>query len=243
MHDRCYSQNNPNYHRYGGRGITVCWKWHRDNSDGFKNFYEDMGPRPELKSKNGHSLFSIERKDNSFGYEPFNCVWGLAEVQAKNRDDNVWHTYSGETKIQEDWARQFGITSIKIRRYLERGKTFDWIAENYSNLRKISDTVFTYNGVTMRQKEWAKELVVSQSAVLFWIKKGKSFDWVYKHFMEIKENAIKITYLETTRTHYEWAAELGVRPDFIQYHLKNGKSFEYIIDRAIKNTQTEGLVK
>ena len=36
---RCINPKNPNYHRYGGRGITMCTKWLND----YKAFLEDMG--------------------------------------------------------------------------------------------------------------------------------------------------------------------------------------------------------
>ena len=38
MHERCYNPNNPAYENYGKRGIRVCWRWHKDNPDGFINF-------------------------------------------------------------------------------------------------------------------------------------------------------------------------------------------------------------
>ena len=39
MRDRCGNSNNPRYHKYGGRGITVCERW----LNSFENFLEDMG--------------------------------------------------------------------------------------------------------------------------------------------------------------------------------------------------------
>lgn len=41
MRDRCNNRNVSNYHRYGGRGITICVRW-----ETFDVFFADMGPRP-----------------------------------------------------------------------------------------------------------------------------------------------------------------------------------------------------
>lgn len=71
---RCTNQRRADYARYGGRGIGVCERWRAS----FAAFLEDMGPRPS----NDHS---IERKDNSVGYEPGNCVWATQSEQLANR--------------------------------------------------------------------------------------------------------------------------------------------------------------
>ena len=75
MKQRCYNPKNNRYHRYGGRGITVCDEWKND----FKSFYDwaiSNGYRDDL---------SIERKNNNGNYEPKNCTWIPLSEQAKNK--------------------------------------------------------------------------------------------------------------------------------------------------------------
>lgn len=76
MRDRCLCPTNSKYHRYGGRGITICSRW-SIRKHGFWNFVEDMGERPE-----GHTL---DRKENDGNYEPSNCRWATPAQQTANR--------------------------------------------------------------------------------------------------------------------------------------------------------------
>lgn len=74
MHVRCENPKVREFPRYGGRGITVCERWHS-----FENFLADMGRRP------GAGL-SIDRYPNNNGnYEKSNCRWATAKQQASNR--------------------------------------------------------------------------------------------------------------------------------------------------------------
>lgn len=68
MLQRCEDQKHTQYKDYGGRGIDVCERWHD-----FSNFYADMGGRPLGKT--------LDRIDNSKGYEPDNCRWATWHEQ------------------------------------------------------------------------------------------------------------------------------------------------------------------
>lgn len=73
MRQRCLNPRSPDYASYGGAGITVSDRWST-----FEAFIADMGPRPSP----GHS---IDRIDNSRGYEPGNCRWATAHEQRMNQ--------------------------------------------------------------------------------------------------------------------------------------------------------------
>jgi hypothetical protein len=69
---RCFDTKRPNYKDYGGKGITVCEQWFH-----FKNFVLDMGIKPQGKS--------LDRIDNSKGYELANCRWADRKTQNSNK--------------------------------------------------------------------------------------------------------------------------------------------------------------
>ena len=83
--DRCERISHPAYQRYGGRGILVAPEWR----DSFEAFYRDMGARP----KGG----TLERIDNSCGYEPGNCEWRGWKDQNRNRRNTVFVEWRGRT--------------------------------------------------------------------------------------------------------------------------------------------------
>lgn len=73
LRSRCHNPKYQFFHRYGGRGITVCKRWNK-----FENFLTDMGRRPSKKH-------SIDRKNNDGNYTPKNCRWATKKQQANNK--------------------------------------------------------------------------------------------------------------------------------------------------------------
>jgi hypothetical protein len=96
MVQRCTNHKNKNYHRYGGRGISVCERWLK-----FENFLADMGPRPDG--------MTLERERVNEGYEPGNCVWASYLRQANNTRRNSVLEYEGRRQTVSEWATEFGL--------------------------------------------------------------------------------------------------------------------------------------
>lgn len=73
---RCENPDSARYRDYGGRGITVCERWHD-----FDAFYADiarlLGPCPAGKT--------LDRINNDGGYEPGNVRWATSGEQMANR--------------------------------------------------------------------------------------------------------------------------------------------------------------
>ena len=99
MKQRCYLKTSKAYKYYGGRGIKVCDEWRNDSSKFFEwalaNGYKDG--------------LSIDRVDVNGNYEPSNCRWTTAVVQANNQRTNRKLTYNGETHGIYEWERIMGL--------------------------------------------------------------------------------------------------------------------------------------
>jgi hypothetical protein len=110
LKDRCYNPNVRNFHRYGGRGITVCDAWR----DSFETFYKDMGPRPSAEH-------SIERRNNDGPYSRDNCYWATRLEQARNTSHNRYITLNGITKCLKEWLTIVRMGDSTFRARTARG--------------------------------------------------------------------------------------------------------------------------
>jgi hypothetical protein len=113
MVDRCTKPTNAAYERYGGRGITVCDRWLD-----VRNFIADMG----ADYRKG---LTIERSDNSKGYEPGNCYWATRLEQTRNRRTTRFATLNGNTKTLAEWAIDYGIPYRLLHQRIANGVSIE----------------------------------------------------------------------------------------------------------------------
>lgn len=109
---RCLNQNNKDYQDYGGRGITVCDEWRT----------------PEIffgwALSNGYNTdLSLDRIDVNKGYSPDNCRWITMSEQQRNKRNNRFIEYNGETHCISEWAIITGMSKSTIASRLRYGWT------------------------------------------------------------------------------------------------------------------------
>ena len=99
MMGRChgYKKGHPIRKNYGDKGIRVCKRWRKS----FRKFLKDMGKCPPN--------MTIDRKDNTKGYNPKNCQWSTRREQARNKSNTRWISYNGKRLCLTDWAEALGV--------------------------------------------------------------------------------------------------------------------------------------
>jgi hypothetical protein len=126
MLSRCRNPSSADWARYGGRGITVCRRWHR-----FEDFLADMGPCPDD--------LTLDRINNDSHYEPGNCRWTTWEQQMLNRRSNRGERHPNAKLTVDDvssirrlarsgityraMASVFGVSSANVG-YIVRGEAW-----------------------------------------------------------------------------------------------------------------------
>jgi hypothetical protein len=126
--ERCHNRNKDNFHRYGGRGISVCEEWSNDflafKAWALKNGYDEN--------------LQIDRIDSNGDYEPSNCrfvsaaenTWNRDAVKLTPRKVLVIRRLIQKTKLKhKEIAELFGIQRTLVS-MINTGKRWAEVTEN-----------------------------------------------------------------------------------------------------------------
>ncbi len=96
--NRCFNKSDKSYHRYGGRGITMCPEW----CDDFMAFFAHLGHCP--------AGLTLERINNNGNYEPGNVRWATPLEQARNKRNSIRIKHGDELLSLRELSERFGIS-------------------------------------------------------------------------------------------------------------------------------------
>lgn len=118
--------SHPQYHMYGGQGITCYWKLRQYNE-----FYEwliaTLGERPGPGSE-----WVLGRKDKSGNWTPGNIEWQNIETRSRTKvRQNVYATYRRKRQALSKWADDLGVPYYTFRRRIVNGKTIGEIIKEF----------------------------------------------------------------------------------------------------------------
>lgn len=142
MIHRCYVEKNRSYHRYGGRGISVCdrWRFGIGAKSGMELFYADMGDPPFPGA-------SLDRIDNDGNYEPENCRWADSSCQVQNSTISKL-TAASVRRIKQQWgqgrsivdlAAEYGVSQNAVRAVVKN--------KSWRNVEAVDRMLFGQDGV------------------------------------------------------------------------------------------------
>lgn len=191
MLNRCYNTKANNFNRYGKKGIKVTKEWRHDFWV-FEKWALENGYSDEL---------TLDRIDNSKGYEPANCRWISYEEQSYNKTNNVYIEYNGQRKNFLEWSLETGLPMTTLRnRYYKGLSPKDILTKPYNKPVKrntnIGELIKNYREENeLSQKEMADLLNVHESTLYRWENKRAEPDKKFhKNIMEVLELEIDKEY-------------------------------------------------
>ena len=95
---------------YLSKGIKICDEWKYN----YEQFLKDMGRKPS-------DDYTIDRINNSEGYNPTNCRWATKSEQQQNKDNNNLVCINGEVLCLSEYSRRIGVNCNTLRERKKRG--------------------------------------------------------------------------------------------------------------------------
>jgi len=137
MKARCDNPNNEKFKHYGGRGISICPEWH-DSFTSFRSWALENGYDYDAP----YGVCTLDRIDVNGNYEPGNCRWADAKIQANNQRPyrrgvvGIEVDYRGKHYVSlAELARDYGFHSARLERRIHRMNIDDAMDEILSSKR------------------------------------------------------------------------------------------------------------
>lgn len=115
-------------HRYRKKWIIVCDKWKL-----FANFYYDMVGWYK-------KWLTLDRINNDWNYEPWNCRWATPRQQAENSSNIKMITYQWKTLSMTRWAEELWFPYTMLVHRFQRWWTVEralWTQKMYKKNEKF----------------------------------------------------------------------------------------------------------
>lgn len=113
IRSRVTAKTGAKFRDYASRGVTMCAEWLNDPAA----FVAHIGEPPSPE-------WTVDRIDNSRGYEPGNVRWATKLEQANNKTNNRFVEYHGERITLSEMIRRRaadeGVTESVMRSRVER---------------------------------------------------------------------------------------------------------------------------
>ena len=119
MIQRCYNQNNKDYHLYGGAGVTVDVRWYN-----FSNFFEDAKLLPGYENKIKYpDIYCLDKDYLQMNipneqriYSKNTCIWisTYDNITLKGRENSTSKYYGVTSRHEEYHAAYYSNIEIGI---------------------------------------------------------------------------------------------------------------------------------
>lgn len=177
---RCENPKCAGYPEYGGRGISVCDKWHDYLT--FRSWCLDNGF--DTSVPNAGSIFTLDRIDVNGNYEPNNCRFLTNKEQQFNKRNNILIDYKGNKHTIEYIANDLGYNWDVIYHRWRQG-------DRGEKLIRPVKRELDYNHIYFQGKRWTvKEIAefthISPDAVRERFRKGDRGDRLFRMNQNIK---------------------------------------------------------
>ena len=131
---RCNAKTGASYRDYASKGIKICEQWEND-PEAFVAYIGEP-PMPEM---------TIDRIDNSRGYEPGNIRWATMLEQASNKTNNRIVSVNGKrmtlSRAIRLLADEVGVSEGRMRSRVER-----YLYQDKMSVKEVIDNKAYFRG-------------------------------------------------------------------------------------------------